>query len=425
MKAATKTGTKSVVIVGGGVIGLCVAYYAQQNGHNVTVVERGAPAHENCSLGNAGMIVPSHFVPLAAPGMVAYGLRAMRHPESPFFIRPRLNADLLRWGLLFMRAANAHHVARASPLLRDLNMASRSAYEQMADTFGDGFGLTKNGLLMLCKTQHGLDDEAALAQKANALGISAAVLNPQEAAACDPGAQMDIAGAVHFPMDCHFAPRVFIAHLTDALKANGARFCWETNITGWRTENGRVCAAKTSETNEITGDEFVLAGGVWSPETLRDLKVRLPMQAGKGYSITLPAPPQRPHLCSILTEARVAVTPMNGSLRFGGTMEITGNDTAISSRRVQGILKAIPDYYPQFTCADFANAPVWSGLRPCSPDGLPYVGRFEKYANLIAATGHAMMGMSLGPVTGQIIADVIEQKPPAFDLSLLRPDRYA
>ena len=424
-------GAAKVVIVGGGIIGLCVAYYAQQNGQHVTVIERGLPDHNGCSLGNAGMIVPSHFVPLAAPGMVAYGLRAMRHPESPFFIRPRLNIDLLRWGLLFMRAASAAHVARASPLLRDLNLASRAAYEEMAQQFGDGFGLTKRGLLMLCKTQAALDEEAALSQKANALGVPAQVLTPQEAAECDPDVQMNIAGAVHFPLDCHFSPRLFLADLTRALKAGGATFCWETNVTGWRKIDGRVTAVQTAQggeadkTSEINGDEFVLAGGAWSPETVRDLGLRLPMQAGKGYSVTLPNPRQRPRLCSILTEARVAVTPMNESLRFGGTMEITGNDLSVSPRRVQGILNAIPDYFPQFAPDDFTDAPVWSGLRPCSPDGLPYVGRFEKYANLVAATGHAMMGMSLGPVTGKIIADLLVQKPPDFDINLLRPDRYA
>jgi D-amino-acid dehydrogenase len=414
---------KQILIVGGGVIGLCTAYSAMQEGHHVTIVERGPSDHDMCSLGNAGMIVPSHFVPLAAPGMIGYGLRAMWKPESPFSIRPRLDGDLLRWGLLFARAANADHVARSAPLLRDLNLASRRCYEAMADRFGDVFGLTKRGLLMLCRTEQALHEEAQAAQQACRLGLSAAVHTPQEAAELDPGVRMDIAGAVHFPQDCHLTPGAFVARLTDALTEGGTQFQWGTAVTGWRTAGGRIDAVQTAQ-GDMTADEYVLAGGSWSPQTVRSLGLRLPMQAGKGYSITLPQPRQQPQLCSIFTEARVAVTPMGSSLRFGGTMEITGLDLSVSRPRVNGILKAIPQYFPDFTVEDFRDLPVWSGLRPCSPDGLPYVGRFGRYANLSAATGHAMMGMSLGPVTGKLMADILSGRPTEIDISTLSPDRY-
>ncbi len=417
------TRPKHILIVGGGVIGLCTAFYAMQKGHQVTVVERGNPAHDACSLGNAGMIVPSHFVPLAAPGMVSYGLRMMLHPESPFYVRPRLNLDLLRWGLLFARSATAAHAARSAPLLRDLNLTSRRCYEEFASQFGEVFGLTKRGLLMLCKTEHSLHEEALMAKKACELGLPAHVLTPAEAASLDPGVQMEITGAVHFPQDCHLSPQVFLARLTEALKAGGAQFCWETEVTGWRADEGRIAAVKTSQGDKVA-DEYVLAGGSWSPQTVRGLGLRLPMQAGKGYSLTLPKPRQLPHLCSIFTEARVAVTPMGSALRFGGTMEITGLDPSVSRSRVAGILKAIPRYFPDFAPEDFRDLPVWSGLRPCSPDGLPYVGRFGRYANLSAATSHAMMGMSLGPVTGKLMAEVLSGELPALPLDALSPDRF-
>lgn len=417
------TGPKHILIVGGGVIGLCTAYYAMQKGHQVTVIERGSPTHDACSLGNAGMIVPSHFVPLAAPGMVGYGLRMMLHPESPFYIRPRLDFDLIRWGLLFARSATAAHVARSAPLLRDLNLASRRGYEELAGQFGDVFGLTKRGLLMLCKSEHSLHEEAQMAQKACALGLPAEVLSPSEAAQLDPGVEMDIAGAVHFPQDCHLSPHIFLARLTEALKAGGAQFCWETEVTGWRADRGRVIALETSQ-GDKQADEYVLAGGSWSPQTVRGLGLRLPIQAGKGYSLSLPKPRQMPQLCSIFTEARVAVTPMGSSLRFGGTMEITGLDPSVNRSRVDGIIKAIPKYFPDFRPEDFRDLPVWSGLRPCSPDGLPYVGRFGRYANLSAATGHAMMGMSLGPVTGKLMSEILSGETPEIALDALSPDRF-
>jgi D-amino-acid dehydrogenase len=415
--------SKSIVIIGSGVIGLCTAYYAMQKGHRVTILERGAPEHDACSLGNAGMIVPSHFVPLAAPGMVSLGLRMMFQPQSPFYVRPRLSRDLLRWGWEFCRVANKAHVERSAPLLRDLNLASRACYEQLADLTHNEFGLVKKGLLMLCKSEQTLHEETRQAERAHQLGLPAEVLSPAQAAQIDPGLRMDIAGAVYFPQDCHLSPQRFVAGLTRELEAGGVCFRWQNEVIGWRTNNSRIEAALTTQ-GEFEGDEYVLAGGAWSPTVIRGLRLNLPMQAGKGYSITLPSPRQKPIVCSILTEARVAVTPMGDSLRFGGTMEIAGLDMSINQARVQGILQSIPRYFPEFGPEDFKDLPVWRGLRPCSPDGLPYVGRFARYINLSAATGHAMMGISLGPITGKIMAEILSNEPTSINIAALDPDRY-
>ena len=418
--------TKTILIVGGGVIGLCVGYYAQQRGHHVVIVERGAPTHDSCSLGNAGMIVPSHFVPLAAPGMVSYGLRAMWNPESPFYVRPRLSRDLIDWGLKFVRSANAAHVAQAAPLLRDLNLASRKCYVELAEAWGNEFGLVQKGLLMLCKTEHALHDETAMAAQANALGIPAEVMTPEQMAKLDPNVTMDAAGGVYFPKDCHLSPQRFVAGLTRQLQANGATFKWNTTVTGWRTANGAITGVQT-DAGTLEADEYVIAGGSWTPNVARGLNVTLPMQAGKGYSLTLPQPRQLPEVCAIFVEARVAVTPMtiDGSLRFGGTMEITGLDESINPTRVRGIVKSVPQYYPAFGEGDFADVKPWRGLRPVTPDGLPYLGRVARYRNLSVAAGHAMMGLSLGPITGKLMAQVLSDEAPEIDLRLLRPDRFA
>jgi D-amino-acid dehydrogenase len=414
---------KSICIVGGGVIGLCTAWYAMQKGHRVTVLERGAPDHDACSLGNAGMIVPSHIVPLAAPGMVSLGLRMLRNPRSPFYIRPRLDRDLLSWGLKFVRAANAGHVARSAPLLRDLNLASRRCYEELATEFGNRFGLVQKGLLMLCKTESMLHEEAETAAMARKLGVPAEVLTPEQAAQLDPNVTMDIAGAVYFPQDCHLSPQKFVAGLTCDLQARGADIRWATEVTGWRIGNGRIEATQTNR-GDVSADEYVVAGGSWSPLIARSLKLNIPIQAGKGYSITLPQPRQLPEICSILTEARVAVTPMGQTLRFAGTMEITGLDETVNQARVQGIVESVSRYYPAFQPADFRDLPVWSGLRPCSPDGLPYIGRCRSYANLSAATGHAMMGLSLGPITGKLMAAILSDETPEIDIAAISPNRY-
>ena len=313
-----------VLILGAGIIGLSSAWHALRRGFRVTVVDRGESTRDGCSFGNAGMVVPSHFIPLAAPGVVWQGIKWMWNPESPFYIRPRLSWDLLSWGLRFWWASSAHRVRAAAPILRDLNFASRAIYEEWNADVSSG-----------------------------------------------PGA------------------------------------------FGLETKAG-----------EIEAEQVVLAAGSWSPLVARRLGLGLPMQAGKGYSVTLPSPRKMPRLCSILTEARVAVTPMGGKLRVGGTMELSGLSEEIAPARVRGIQRSFCRYYQDFKETDFEGLKPWKGLRPCSPDGLPYLGRSRKIPNLVIATGHAMMGLSLGPVTGKLVGELLDNAPASIDLSLLAPERY-
>lgn len=413
--------SKRVVIIGGGVIGLSAAAACVDRGHSVTVVEAD-PERRGASLGNAGMVVPSHFIPLAAPGMVALGLKWMWNPESPFYIEPRADWGLATWALRFMASATRDHVDRCAPLLRDLHLASRARYAELAGSLD--FGLVRRGLLMLCQSAPMLDEEAATADRARALGVPAAVLDAAGVAALDPAITMEVAGGVHYPQDCHLDPGRYVAALESRIRAAGADLRWGERVTGWRREGGRIASVRTT-CGTIAGDEFVLCGGAWSDESARDLGLRLPMQAGRGYSVTVADPVQLPALCSILTEARVAVTPIGGSLRFGGTMEITHKDSPPRPRRVAGILKAVPCYFPAFKGIDLPQTPFWTGLRPCSPDGMPYLGRTQAAPNVVIATAHAMMGLSLAPATGQIVARLIAGEDPGFDLRPLDPDRWA
>jgi D-amino-acid dehydrogenase len=276
---------------------------------------------------------------------------------------------------------------------------------------------------MLCKKQHTLDEEAHMAAMANQLGIPAEVLDAKATAALDPAVTMDVVGSVFFPKDCHLSPGRFITAMEDELKHCGAEILWETEVRGFEVESGALRAVKTSR-GQVEGQEVVLSGGVWSAELAKELDLKLPMQAGKGYSLTVKNPRQLPALCSICTEARLAVTPMDGALRFGGTMEMAGIDERINARRVRGIVRAVPDYFPAFEEADFADIQPWSGLRPCSPDGMPYIGRTQRWRNLTIATGHAMMGLSLAPATGKIIAALLTGEPSPVALDLLSPDRF-
>lgn len=315
--------SRSVIICGGGIIGLSCAYYLAREGWRVTVVERNAEGADSCAHGSAGYISPSHVEPISAPGMVWKGLKWMMSSRSPFYIKPRLDSDLMRWGWLFARHCTEEHRRRSAPVLRDLCLGGRRLFVELADITGNAFELKTEGLLNLCQTQEGLDHEAhGLAAIANELGIEAQVLNAQQTAALEPGAKLAVAGSVYFPIDAHVTPRRLMPALTGLLKEMGVKFSWNTSIYGWRAERGRIAGVSTTS-GDLFADEYVLAGGSWSPSMVAGLGVRLPMQPGKGYSLTIPQP--RFHLTKslILTERRVAVTPMGGQLRFGGTMEIS------------------------------------------------------------------------------------------------------
>ncbi len=357
--------------------------------------------------------------------MVAFALKSMGNSRSAFSISLRPSWELLEWGWRFFQSSNTAHVLRASSVLRDLHLESHRLFvEELRPKVDGDFELTERGLLMLCKTRKALDHEASVAVHAQKLGIGAEVVSAVRAAELDPAVRMDILGGVYFPLDCHLTPQRLMGGLASATARAGVKFLYSTEVTGWRAGQARVEAAVTSE-GEIDADEFVLAGGSWSQGLVRGLGLKLPIQPGKGYSLTVSKPRRLPRLCSLLSEARVAVTPMGQTLRVGGTMEFSGFDRTIRRSRVDGIIASVPRYFPDFQESDFQAQPVWSGYRPVSPDGLPYIGRFRKYSNLVAATGHAMIGLSLGPVTGKLVADIVSEENPSVAIEALSPDRFA
>jgi len=412
-----------IIILGGGIIGLSTAYAALKDGAAVTVVDRISSHGDNCSIGNSGMIVPSHFIPLAAPGAFSNAIKWMMDPESPFHVQPRLSWNLMKWGLRFYLAATESQVSQAAPLLRDLSFASREIYIQWSES-GIDCSLAKKGLLMLCKTEHAMTEEASIAHRARDLGVPAQTLTAAETSALDPNVTMDILGSVYYPKDCHLDPSQLLTSLKEKITALGGKILTDCLVTGWKTKGQSINALETNM-GEIDADEFVLSAGIYSDGLVRALKLQLPLQPGKGYSLTLPNPIEQPNVCSILCEAKVAVTPIGSGLRFGGTMQIGELNQSIEPRRVHGILKSIPEYMPRFRIQHFDGIQPWCGLRPVSPDGLPYIGRSKAWKNLTIATGHAMMGLSLGPITGELVNQVLHRKPTKINIDRLSPDRYS
>ena len=404
-------------------MGLSSAYYLLERGHRVTVVERGAPDHDCCSMGNAGFISPSHFVPLAAPGIARKALSWMGDPESPFYVHPRFDPALISWGVRFWRASSRERALRAGPLLRDLNLASRALYEDLAERTGNEFGLVRKGLLVLVRTERAFEEERALAARSRELGMPAETLDGKELARLEPNVTFDVLGGVRYPLDAHLVPHRLVAAMTRLVTERGGVFRWNTEVRGWKRRNGSVEAAVT-EGGDIGGDVFILTGGAWTPVMADYLGVPLPMQPGKGYSLTLDAPRQLPQHSLILQEARVAVTPMGSSLRVGGTMELAGYDLRINSPRIRGLTRSLCTYLPGFRPEDFDSIRPWCGLRPCTPDGLPYIGRTRRWPNVIVASGHAMMGVSMGPITGKLVSEIVSEETPSVGLSGLSAERF-
>lgn len=410
-----------VVIIGGGIVGLSSAYYLHKQGFEVTVLDKGDWS-DNCSFGNAGMIVPSHFVPLAAPGMIKQGIRWMFNSKSPFYVRPALNSNLVKWGLSFMQHATAKHVSNAAVPLRDLSLLSKKLYEDLAKQQGFDFELTNKGILAFYKTEKAAEEEAHLAEKAISLGLDMAVLNVQECRDLQPDLALDVLGAVHYRCDAHLYPTKLMNGLINYLQNNGVKLIGKKEVDSIESSGNKIIKVHTGEI-VWEADHFVLATGSWSPAVAKMAAVNVSLMPGKGYSFMEAEPQNRLTIPALLCEARVAITPMNGSIRYGGTMELDQINTKVNMQRVKGIVEAIPQYFPDLKPALPQEKNVWYGFRPASPDGLPYIGRSDKKQNLIIATGHGMMGLSLGPATGLLVSQLIAEEQTALPMNAFAVDR--
>jgi len=413
---------KHAAVIGAGIVGLSAADELLDRGFQVTVIERDKQEGEGCSFGNGGLIVPSHFIPLAAPGMVRMGVRMMLDKGSPFGVASFTDLQTLSWMARFALAGTKSHVERCAPLLRDLNLASRAIYESNVPEMSPEVGYERKGLIMLSATHAAHESETKLAEQANVIGLKATPLSREEVVAMEPGVDMEIAGGVHFEDDAHLAPDAYMRALRKRVTDKGATIRSGVEAKAFARNNGWIGSVETSA-GPIEADEFVLAGGAWSADLAHTAGLRMPMRAGRGYGQTVTNPPQKMRIPTILTEARVAVTPVPTGVHFVGTLELTAPALRPSSPRVEAMRRNISRYYPAFT-AETLEGPVWCGLRPCSPDGMPYLGRTARAQNLIVATGHAMMGMSLGPISGRLVAQLAAGDSPSIPLALLSPDRY-
>ena len=411
---------KKVVVIGGGIVGLSTAFYLRAEGHEVTVLDKGTLS-EGASFVNAGYLTPSHIVPLAAPGMISKGLKWMFNSSSPFYIKPRLDADLISWGWKFMRSCSKAHVQRSFSVIKDINTLSKNLYHEMHQSMDFDFHLEDRGVLMAFKTAKAEKEEFSVMKAAQDLGLDVSLIGQDEVNQLQPGVKMNIAGAYHYRCDAHTTPGVFMHQLRDNILTNGVSIHTKTTVNEFEVINNQIKKVQTDQ-GDFEADEVVFAAGAWTEKLLKPLKIALSIQAGKGYRINVAAPTGIT-MPAILMESKVAVTPMQGFTRFSGTMEIAGINNAIRMNRVQAIAQASSQYYQGIAIAKEDQEKAHCGLRPLSPDGLPFIGRHSSCSNLVMATGHTMMGWSLGPGTGKLVSEIISGKKTAMDITAFAPER--
>lgn len=412
--------SKKIIIIGGGIIGLSTAYYLQKEGHHVSIIDK-ANFSEGTSHINAGYITPSHIISLAAPGMITKGIKWMFDATSPFYVKPRLDVDFLKWSLAFKRSATAKKVEKAIPVIKEINLLSRELYQEIKESKEFNFSYHHKGLLMYYQTDKAGAEEWRVGQRAIKEGLKVEHLSKEEVQKIEKNIDLNIKGAVYYHSDAHMTPNEFMPQLKAYLEKKGVAFFAKEEVKSIDIKEDKVLSVSTN--NQILkADEFVIAAGSWSQNFAKKLDIDIPIQAGKGYSINLKKETNIT-IPAILIEAKVAVTPMNGFTRLAGTMEIGGINHKINPVRVNSIARATENYYPNVKVNQQEKEHAKCGLRPCSPDGLPYIGKSSKCKNVTFATGHAMMGWSLGPATGKLVSEIISDKKTALDLSPFSVDR--
>jgi len=418
-----------VCIIGGGVIGLCCAYYLNQEGYDVTVIDRNNIT-DGCSFGNMGYISPSHFIPLASPGIIRQGLRWMLSSSSPFYIKPRLNLDLIRWGLTFRKSANERMMQENIPHLNNLLQLSRHLMTDLKNEFHDSFDMIERGCWALFKNPKTGDHEKQLAEKAKQLGLKTEMCSSAEVQRHEPEVEVNVAGGVLWLDDCHLNSAKFMAALYSHLYEKGVRFVLNAEVKNFDRKsigaknNGSIHSIVTDK-EEITADEIIIANGSWMPAVAKMAGIHLLMQPGKGYSIVYEHMEKNLQHPAILVEDRTAMTPIDRWLRIGGTMELSGHSDSVLPKRVNAIYSAVKKYFPSLAISEPTPDKTWYGYRPVTPDGLPYIGRHSKYSNLLFAGGHAMLGLSAAAGTGKLIQEIIDRKKTSIDLSAFSVERFS
>lgn len=409
-----------ILIVGGGVIGLACAYELSRAGARVVLIDKSDPGY-GCSYGNAGWITPCFAMPLPMPGMLFKSIRWLTDPESPLYIKPELSVTLFRWLLRFLLSMNRRQMMSSVQALTELSKISLKLYKDLAQTTDKPFSFEQKGLFMVAQSADGLKYARNEMELVATQGIPGRLMGEEEARVFEPALTKRIKGGVFFNEEAHAEPLQVTQTLAHEAKKLGAQILSKAEVIDFQLDGNGIASARTTR-GVFVAEQFVLATGSWSPRIAQTLALRVPVLGGKGYAIItdpLAPNPQRPMM---LVEKKVAVTPRNGTLRLAGTLELVNQDETFTTRRVEAIVRG---------AREFMNVPekisfheIWRGLRPCTPDGVPIIGRSKRYPNMILATGHQMLGLQSATGTGKLVADIALGRTTDLDPQPFRATRF-
>jgi D-amino-acid dehydrogenase len=400
------------VVIGGGVIGTACAHFLMKAGWQATLVDRGEIGRGS-SHGNCGLICPSHVLPLAEPGMVAQGVKSLFQRNSPFAIKPRLDPALWSWLLHFAGRCNERDMIQAARGIQSLLLSSLSLYRELIERESFDCEFESRGLLFAYRSNRQMESYAATNQlMTESFDCPARRLDRDSLIELEPALKPGLAGGWYYHDDSHLRPDKLMSAWRRYLEASGVKVVENCGFQSFRSRNGRAQAAGTAR-GELPADIFIVAAGAWTPLLNEHLGCRVPIQPGKGYSLTMPRPSVCPKIPLIFPETRVAVTPFQSGYRLGSTMEFAGYDESIRPERLQLLKDGATDYLREPYCDPVREA--WFGWRPMTYDSLPIIDRSPKYDNVIIAAGHNMLGLSMAPATGKLVAELVDGTPPHVD----------
>lgn len=400
------------LIVGGGVIGAFCGWYLQQAGREVTIIDRGEFG-AGCSHGNCGYVSPSHVLPLTRPGQVAMGVKGLLSRNAALKIHPRLSPSFWSWMLKFASRCNQRDMLQAAAARTALLESSRRLYGEIIEQESLQVEWHTDGLLFVFREQREFDHFGESVRLIDQhFQVGADPIDGATLASMEPALKPGLAGAWIYRNDAHLRPDRLMSEMRRKLEAAGVTFLAQHEVKSFVRHGDQITAVKTSQ-GELPADEFVVATGPLTPLLNQELGCRIPIQPGKGYSITMPRPKLCPKYPMLLEEVHVGITPFDSGYRIGSTMEFAGYNSELSPQRLQYLRSGATEYLHEPLADPVVEE--WCGWRPMTWDGLPYIDRTPKYSNVWVAAGHNMLGLSMGTATGRLLTELITGNSPHID----------
>lgn len=410
-----------VLVVGGGIVGACVARELQASGRQVLLVERGTIA-SGCSYANAGWLTPCFAMPLPQPGMFWKSIGWLLDPESPLYIHPSPSPRLARWMFRFLLAMNTKQMLKSIEVLTEISKYSLDFYRDLGTRRPIGF--ESRGLLMVSGTRAGLDHAELEMDLMSARGINGRKLLQEEILNFEPALKSVVKGGVYFPDEAQTEPYPTTQAVMDEFQALGGKSLTQTEVYEFEVRDRRVTRVRTTQ-GDFSPELLVMAAGAWSADLAKQVGMRIPILGGKGYSMNIEMRERKPKHPIMIVEKKIAVTPRAESVRLAGTLELVDQNFSISPHRVQAIYRGAQEYM-HIEADALAKGPrdVWRGLRPCTPDGVPVIGASKRRSNLFYCMGHQLLGLQSAPGSARLAADLIVGRAPLTDPRPFRAERF-